>query len=154
VDLVPGATATFRRAGHILGSAMITLELRDDAGTRRVTFSGDVGRYDAPILPDPTPLAETDYLLVESTYGNRTHDPTPIAEQLQRVLSAAIARGGMTVVPAFAIGRTQDLMYFLAQLEDAGRIPHVPVFIDSPLANSATEVYRRHPEDVDEETFS
>ena len=111
---------TFRRAGHILGSASVHLELQAETRLRRVVFSGDIGRYAAPILPDPEPIGRADYIFVESTYGDRLHDTTPIPEQLERVIRAAVERGGALVVPAFAVGRTQELLYHLRALEEAG----------------------------------
>ncbi len=147
LSLAPGLTVSFKRAGHILGSASVTVELGQGAAGRRIVFSGDVGRYGAPILPDPAPIEQADYVVVESTYGDQLHDPEPIPEQLQRVLSAAIARGGGIVVPAFAIGRTQELVYHLAGLEESGRLPRLPTYVDSPMAIHATEVYLAHPED-------
>ena len=114
-----------------------------------MVFSGDVGRYGAPILPDPSPLGEADYIVVESTYGDRRHDPAPVLDELERVMRAAIARGGAIVVPAFAVGRTQELMYHLAALHRAYRLPRLPCYLDSPMAIDATEIYRAHPEDFD-----
>lgn len=149
IELAPGLTATFRRAGHILGSSSIHLAATAKGVTRTVVCSGDVGRYDAPILPDPDPIGVADALLVESTYGDRTHDEESIPDALTRLITDAHARGGPIVVPAFALGRTQELMYHLALLEDAGRIPRIPIYIDSPMALSATEIYRAHPEDFD-----
>jgi metallo-beta-lactamase family protein len=149
LSLVPGITASFSRAGHILGSASVTVEVGEGAARRRVVFSGDVGRYGAPILPDPAPIGEADYIVVESTYGDRAHDPEPIADQLERVIKSAVARGGAMVVPAFAVGRTQELMYHLAGLEKAKRIPQLPAYVDSPMAISATEIYCAHPEEFD-----
>ena len=147
--LAPGIGVTFRRAGHILGSATVTLDLDVANGRRRVVFSGDLGRYGAPILPDPMPIEQADYIVVESTYGDRQHDPEPIAAQLERVVTEAIARGGAIIVPAFAIGRTQELMYHLAGLEKAGRIPRLPTYVDSPMAIHATEIYCAHPEEFE-----
>ncbi len=149
VKLTEAISVSFVRAGHILGSAMIRVDLRTGPGARRLVFSGDVGRYDAPILPDPAPIGDADYIVVESTYGDRRHDPTPVADQLERVMTAAIARGGAIVVPAFAVGRTQALMYDLALLQRARRLPRLPSYLDSPMAINATEVYRAHPEDFD-----
>lgn len=126
VELAPDLHAWFRRAGHILGSAIVMVEAGGDAARRRVVFSGDLGRYGAPILPDPAPLDEVDAVVVEATYGDRRHDPEPIAAQLERVIMKAVDRGGAIVVPAFAIGRTQELMFHLAGLEKAGRIPTPP----------------------------
>jgi metallo-beta-lactamase family protein len=152
VQLLPGLPATFRRAGHILGSSSIHLELGAGAALRRLVFSGDVGRYAAPILLDPEPLGDADYVFVESTYGDRLHDTTPIPDQLERVVRAAVDRGGALVVPAFAVGRTQELIYHLRALEDAGRIPKLPTFVDSPMAIEATALYCSHPEDLDPDT--
>jgi len=149
VELAPGLWISFKRAGHILGSAMVTVEIGTGPGLRRVVFSGDVGRYGAPILPDPMPIEDADYVVVESTYGDRRHGPEPIPEQLERVMSEAIRRGGAIVVPAFAIGRTQELMYHLSGLERAGRIPPLPTYMDSPMAIEATEIYCAHPEDFE-----
>jgi metallo-beta-lactamase family protein len=143
--LAPGLRVTFRRAGHILGSATVTVEV----GGRRLVFSGDLGRYGAPILPDPMPIEEADDVVVESTYGDRRHDPAPIPSQLERVIKDAVDRKGAVIVPAFAIGRTQELMYHLAGLEKAGRIPRLPVYMDSPMAINATEIYCAHPEDFE-----
>jgi metallo-beta-lactamase family protein len=151
VELAPGLGFTFRRAGHILGSANVRLDLGEGSERRRVVFSGDVGRYGAPILPDPAPIDEADYIVVESTYGDRRHDPDPIAAQLQRLVMAAVARGGGIVVPAFAIGRTQELMYHLDGLEKTRQIPRLPIWLDSPMAIEATEIYCAHPEEFDGE---
>jgi len=140
---------SFKRAGHILGSAIVTVEIADGASRRRLVFSGDVGRYGAPILPDPAPLGDADYVIVESTYGDRRHDPEPIPAQLERVIKEAVARGGAIIIPAFAVGRTQELMYHLSHLEKAGRIPRLPTYVDSPMAIDATEIYCAHPEDFD-----
>jgi metallo-beta-lactamase family protein len=151
VDLAPGVRATFARAGHILGAAIVALDVDGGGGRRRIVFSGDLGRHGRPILPDPAPLGDADYVVVESTYGDRRHDPTPIGDQLERVITAALARGGAIVVPAFAVGRTQELMYHLDRLERAGRIPAIPTYVDSPLAIDATDIYAAHPEDFEGE---
>jgi metallo-beta-lactamase family protein len=149
VKLTDALSASFVRAGHILGSAMVRVDVTRAGAGRRIVFSGDVGRYGAPILPDPTPLGDADYVVVESTYGDRRHDPTPVLDQLESVMRAAIARGGAIVVPAFAVGRTQEVMYHLAQLQRAQRLPRLPSYLDSPMAIDATEIYRAHPEDFD-----
>ena len=141
-----GATAVLRPAGHILGSATVQL---DSEGTRLV-FSGDLGRYDRPILRDPEPVLAADVLLVESTYGDRPH-PTGAEDDLARVVSDAARRGGAILVPAFAVDRTQELLWMLRRLERAGRVPILPVYVDSPMAIEVTDVYRRHPEDCDPE---
>jgi metallo-beta-lactamase family protein len=151
LELAPGARATFVQAGHILGSAQLRVEIGDGGERRRIVFSGDLGRYDAPILKDPAPLGEVDYVVMESTYGDRAHDAEPIADKLERIFREAVARGGAVVVPAFAVGRTQELLYHLEQLESAGRVPRLPKYLDSPMAAAATRIYAATPEDFDEE---
>jgi metallo-beta-lactamase family protein len=151
VVLADAISVTFARAGHILGSATVSVDVTTEAGGRRIVFSGDVGRYDAPILPDPAPIGNADYIIVESTYGDRRHDPLAVLDQLERVMTAALGRGGAIIVPAFAVGRTQELMYHLALLWRAGRLPRLPSYLDSPMAIDATEIYRAHPEDFDDE---
>lgn len=147
-----GVTATYRTAGHILGAARLDLTVDAGGRRRRILFSGDVGRYGAPILEDPSPIGPApEALIVESTYGDRLHPREPIIDQLARVVNAAVARGGAIVVPAFSVGRTQDLMYHLTAAANAGRIPRFPVYIDSPMGIEATRVYRRHPEEFDAE---
>jgi len=142
-----GSTAILRRAGHILGSATVELRLGDREPLRLV-YSGDLGRWGRPILRDPELLAEADVVLVESTYGDRTHAADP-AEALARVIQESAARGGALIVPAFAVGRAQELIWTIRQLEDAGRIPSLPVFVDSPMAINVTDIYCQHPEDHD-----
>jgi metallo-beta-lactamase family protein len=138
-------TVTYRRAGHILGAATVDLKL--GAGPR-VVFSGDLGRYDRPILPDPEPVPEADVLLLESTYGDRRH-PAGTADELARVVRETAARGGTLLVPAFVVDRTQELLWMLQRLEDEKRIPVLPVYVDSPSATEVTKIYRRHAEDHD-----
>ena len=142
---VPGtdATVTFRRAGHILGASTVDLSW---AG-RRVVFTGDLGRYDDPIMFDPDPVAAADYLVMESTYGDRRHEPTDPVETLAAVVEKTVRRGGTVVVPAFAVGRAQTLLYHLWQLRSAGRLPDVPVYLDSPMAINASELLGRFPDD-------
>jgi metallo-beta-lactamase family protein len=147
--IAPGVALTFHRAGHILGSATALLDLDEPgAGARRVLFSGDLGRHGAPILPDPDPAPEADAVVVESTYGDRRHAPQP-RTALRDVVRDAVARGGALLVPAFAIGRTQELLYELRALEAAGEIPELPVFVDSPMAVDATSIHLAHREDHD-----
>ena len=143
-------TVTYRRAGHILGAATVDVKL--GAGPR-IVFSGDLGRYDRPILPDPDPVSEADVLLVESTYGDRIHPPGT-EDELTNVVTGIADRGGVLVVPAFVVDRTQELLWMLHHLEDAGRIPQLPVYVDSPSATDVTEIYLRHPEDLDEECLA
>ena len=139
-----GLTALLRRAGHILGSATVELQV----GGARLVFSGDLGRYDRPILCDPEAVPAADVLLLESTYGDRAH-AAGAEEDLARVVRGAAQRGGVILVPAFAVDRTQELLWMLHRLEEARRVPALPVYLDSPMAIEVTEIYRRHPEDYD-----
>lgn len=150
-DVTDGIRAQYWEAGHILGSASVVLELREGDTVRRVIFSGDVGRCDLPIIRDPSPpTGGADVVLCESTYGNRDHESVEGArEELGRVVRETAARGGRVLIPAFAVGRTQELVYDLHQLHRAGKIPAVPIFIDSPLATDATSVFAMHPEVFD-----
>lgn len=153
-EITRGVQVTLLDAGHILGSAMILLEVHERGRDVRFLFSGDLGRLNLPIVRDPTPMPATDVLLIESTYGNREHPPIQeTATQLAEIINTVIGRGGRVIIPAFAVGRTQDLIYDLQQLRRDGRIPDVPIYIDSPLAHNATEVYRLHPEAYDAETW-
>ncbi len=153
-QVVPGVQATFRDAGHILGSAGIELELRENGKTTRLGFSGDVGRQDMPIIHDPNKLRDLDVLIMESTYGDRFHKGTPdVEEELAQTVKRVAERGGKIIIPAFAVGRTQLIVYMLHKLFDQGRIPDMPIYVDSPLARAATQVFRTHPECLDRETF-
>jgi len=150
VQLSKMMTARFVPAGHILGSSFVAVDVNAKDGThRKVLFSGDLGRYEQPILNDPSQVDEADYLLVESTYGNRLHDRTDPKEELAAIINRTAERGGKIVVPAFALGRTQLLVYFLRELEDEGRIPVLPVSVDSPMGVDVTRLYSRHHEDHD-----
>jgi metallo-beta-lactamase family protein len=153
IALTDGVTAVFHDAGHILGSAIIELGLGAADGSRTIVFSGDLGRDGTPILRDPTPLARADHVVVESTYGNREHAPHEEAvEALVAAISEVAADAGVLLVPAFAIGRTQELIWVLDELVRAGRIERLPLYLDSPMASRATRVYREHPEAYDAET--
>ena len=145
--VLEGAKALFRCAAHILGAATVELQLgkRD---RQRVVFSGDLGRWDRPILRDPELVSEADILLIEATYGDRTHSPDPEGA-LAEVVKDAVKRGGALIIPAFAVGRVQELIWTLCKLEDDGRIPSLPVFVDSPMAIDVTDIYCRHPEEHD-----
>ncbi|MFY9528424.1 MAG: MBL fold metallo-hydrolase [Candidatus Acidiferrales bacterium] len=136
-------------AGHILGSSWLELTITENGRQTLVVFSGDLGRYDQPILKDPESPARADYLLCESTYGDRDHSPGTGEDTLADVVNRVAKRGGAVVIPAFAVGRTQLLMYFLRELEAQQRIPHLPVYLDSPMAISVTDLYVRHSEDHD-----
>ncbi len=151
-EIAPGVRLTFRQAGHILGSATAQLVVDDGDGRTTIAFSGDLGRRAAPLMPDPAPLAAADYVVVESTYGDRLHPAIPPAAELARVVREAAARGGMLIVPAFAVGRTQELLYVLRELEEAGEIPVLDVFVDSPMAIDATAIMLDHLGELDEGT--
>ncbi|HEY6061274.1 MAG TPA: MBL fold metallo-hydrolase [Gemmatimonadales bacterium] len=140
-------SVTYRTAGHILGAATVDLLL--GAGPR-VVFSGDLGRYDRPILPDPAPVPEADVLLLESTYGDRQH-PAGTGDELARVVNETVERGGALLIPAFVVDRTQEVLWLLQRLEEERRIPVLPVYVDSPSATEVTEIYRRHVEEQDGE---
>lgn len=151
-DVAPGIRATFLDAGHILGSAIIRLRVSENGSERIIVFSGDLGRHDTPIIRDPTTVSEADYLLVESTYGGREHEPQAeairiLAETVQLVAHA----NGVLLVPSFAVGRTQEVVWQLDRLLDEKRIPRLPLYLDSPMASKATDIYRRHSEYYDEE---
>mgnify|MGYP002778816684 CR=1 FL=1 len=140
VDLGGGLTYEYRAAGHILGAAMVLLH----GEGRAVLFSGDLGRPRDPILPAPAVVEEADYLIVESTYGDRAHATVDPSDALEEVIARTAGRGGSVVIPAFAVGRTQTLLYHIHHLREAGRIPDVPVYLDSPMAGAATRVFREH----------
>lgn len=143
-------SARFIPAGHILGSSFIEVQVNEpERAPVKVVFSGDLGRYDEPILNDPEPENDADYLLVESTYGNRLHDHTSPKDRLAEIINATAERGGKVIIPAFAVGRTQLVVYYLRELEDEGRIPILPVAVDSPMGVEATRLYSKHHEDHD-----
>ena len=155
VEVAPGITATFADAGHILGSAIIELRVRESDGgpATTIVFSGDLGRPGTPIIGDPTPMAEADYVIVESTYGGREHEPGDEAvRMLAEVVRAVDDAGGVLLIPSFAIGRTQEIVWELDRLIERGEIRELPLYLDSPMASRASDVYRRHPEFYDEET--
>jgi metallo-beta-lactamase family protein len=150
-ELPDGTRVRFLDAGHILGSAIVEVTLKNGGNPMRVVFSGDLGRYDALILRDPEPVDYADYLLVESTYGNRTHPPEEPLKELSSIINDTAKRGGMLVIPSFAVGRTQTLLYLLREMKERRVIPDLPVFVDSPMAQRVTEVFCQHIEDFDEE---
>ena len=150
VKLNKSLVARFTSAGHILGSSFIEIQVNEAAHPPlKIIFSGDLGRYDEPILNDPSPANEADFLLVESTYGNRLHDKTDPKDRLAEIINTTAQRGGKIIIPAFAIGRTQLLVYYIRELEDEGRIPVLPVAVDSPMGAEATRLYSRHQDDHD-----
>ncbi len=148
-----GIHVTLLDAGHILGSAIVLIESVERDRVVRLVFSGDLGQPDLPIVRDPTPMPPADALMIESTYGDREHPPLEdIKRDLAKVVNDVVDRGGRIVIPAFAVGRTQELVYHLHQLTYEGRIPEIPIYVDSPLAVNVTEAFRMHPECYDRET--
>lgn len=154
VEITKGLLCQRFDAGHMLGSSALVIEGRPGGGQPvRLAFSGDVGRVGLPIIRDPVALPEVDYLIMESTYGNRLHEATgKVTDKLADTVRRTAERGGKIIVPAFAVGRTQQVVLMLHELELAGRLPKIPIFVDSPLAVNVTEVFRRHPECFDDET--
>ena len=156
IPIANGVFLTFIDAGHILGSAQVVLDLQEFSTGRqkRFVFSGDIGRGSNDILNDPVIPENVDFLLMESTYGNREHDAdTEATAQIAEVINAAFDRGGKVIIPAFAVERTQQLIYVLHQLHEKGEIPEIPIFVDSPLAVNATEIFRIHPECFNAEVY-
>jgi metallo-beta-lactamase family protein len=152
---LPGVTATYHDAGHILGSAVTMLDFTANGRTKRVCMGGDLGRPRRPILRDPESPAGADVLVLESTYGDRNHsDEATTIQGLVDVVQRTVGRGGILLVPAFAVGRTQELVATLHELTQAGRLPELPIFVDSPMARSATAIFVRHPECFDAETLA
>jgi metallo-beta-lactamase family protein len=150
---IPGVIARFYEAGHILGSAGISLEIEEKGKKIRLWFSGDIGRYRMPLLRDPVLPDAVDYMIMESTYGDKSHsDPEKAFIEFRDVVKRTVERGGKVIVPAFAVGRTQELVYNLNEMMEDGSVPRVPVYVDSPLAVNATQVFRNHLECFDEET--
>ncbi len=151
-ELHPALKLRFREAGHILGSAICELEFKERARTRRLVFTGDLGRRNLPLLHDPEIVDGCDILITESTYGNRVHQPaSDLKQELLQIIKDAVNDGGKVIIPAFSLGRTQRVVYYLNQLTNEGLLPEVPVFVDSPLSNRLMSVYRRHADVLDEE---
>jgi metallo-beta-lactamase family protein len=150
--LIDGMVIEFIEAGHIIGSSCISVRLTGDGEARTILFSGDIGRKNTAILPDPEPLSESDYVLIESTYGSRNHkDEKDISEMLGQHIRETVEGGGNVVIPSFAVERAQELLYRLYKLRKNNQMPPVPVYLDSPMAMRITEVLRRHPESLGEE---
>ncbi len=150
---IPGVTARLVDAGHILGSAAVVLDIEEGRRKYRLWFSGDIGRRDLPLLRDPVLPEEADYLIMECTYGDKPHeDPQQAYDELRQVVTNTIGRGGKVIIPSFAVGRTQELVYDFHLMMDRGQIPPVPVYVDSPLAVNASDIFRAHPECFDEQT--
>ena len=151
-NIAQNVEVQFNDAGHILGSANITLKIKQkDGGYKHVGFTGDIGRPDRPILRDPQPMPPCDYLLCESTYGGQEHQgmPSDEADLLRVVKETCVEKRGKLIIPAFSVGRTQEIVYMMDRLETAGKLPSVPVYVDSPLAVDATDIFAMHPECYD-----
>jgi metallo-beta-lactamase family protein len=144
VKLLPGLSLIYHKAGHILGSAIAELVLSGKGTKKKIVFSGDLGRYDDPIMQPPTPVTEADILLVESTYGDRLNPADQVETDLAKIINEANDRKGVIIVPAFAVGRTQLMIYYFHQLMEKKLIPSLPIYIDSPMAISVTDLYERH----------
>ncbi|MCX7897059.1 MAG: MBL fold metallo-hydrolase [Rhodocyclaceae bacterium] len=156
IHLTPHLTATFFDAGHILGSASILLDVEEKGKRRRIVFSGDVGASNRPLLRDPTPPPPADVVIMEATYGDRLHKPlAPSIAELYDAIRDTFQRGGNVIIPTFALERAQEILYHLRAGIERGRLPRsMQVFLDSPMAISATEIFRRHPECFDEEAYA
>jgi metallo-beta-lactamase family protein len=153
VQISPGIRLTYIDAGHILGSAVVLLDVQRNGQSFRIAFTGDLGRKNLPVIRNPVPLDACDVYITESTYGNRVHDSiTDMKSELLDTVKSTIKRGGKVIVPAFSVGRTQELVYFLHELFKEGTLPNIPIFVDSPLSVNVTEVFRRHADCFDEET--
>lgn len=144
ISLIDGVRFRFRNAGHILGSSIIEIEIKGKSQTKRLVFSGDLGRYNQPVLRDPEVISVADVLIVESTYGDKNNPSTSPKEALAEIVSEASANEGCILIPAFALGRTQLVIYYLKELLEENRIPNMPVYIDSPMAISVTDLYKKH----------
>ncbi|MBX3298242.1 MAG: MBL fold metallo-hydrolase [Acidobacteria bacterium] len=156
-EVCEGITAAFSVAGHIMGASMVLVEMSGaaaDGSPIRFLFSGDLGHYDQPIVKDPAPPPDCDYLMCESTYGDRLHSESTAEDQIARIINEAVHRKGPILIPAFAVGRTQEVLYMIRELEEKGRIPVLPVIVDSPMAAQATQIYNRWHEEHDREYAS
>jgi len=151
VPVAPGLEAEFINAGHLLGSAFVRMRRSNGSGGT-IVFGGDLGRYARPVLPDPSPGVACDVLLVESTYGDREHPADDGGAQLARIVNETADRGGRLIIPSFAIGRVEEVLYWLKQLEDSNRVPVLPVYVDSPMAVQALEYYKRHAHELDHDS--
>lgn len=149
VPVMPGVTVEFLNAGHLLGSAYARLSVA--SGGRTLLFGGDLGRFGRPVLPDPTPVPHADLVVVESTYGDRQHPPDDGGAELAEIVTSTVAKGGKVIIPSFALGRVEELLYWIDRLEDERRMPEVPVYVDSPMAASVLQLYRERLSELDPE---
>ena len=150
-NVVPGVTVTFRVAGHILGSAFVEMSVNEGDKKTRLIFTGDIGQPNQPIIEDPAAAGGADFIITESTYGNRIHEAYDKEGELANIINDTVERGGNVIIPAFAVGRTQVLLYYFQKLQAEGKIPEIPIYVDSPMANRATQITMTNPEEYDEE---
>jgi metallo-beta-lactamase family protein len=153
-EICPGVTVRFRVAGHILGSAIVNLLITENGKQTKIIFSGDIGQPNVPILDDPYQISGADFIITESTYGNRTHEQADREQELLDIMKDALSRGGNVIIPAFAVGRTQVMLYYFQKLMSSGKLPVVPIMVDSPMAIKATKVMLINPDEYDEEAQS
>ena len=154
VKISEDVTVTFHEAGHILGSAMLEFEVRQRGESLRIIFSGDIGQWERPLIHDPTLFSAADYIVMESTYGDRDHaEGGDIEDQLARIVNTTVEAGGKVIIPTFAVERAQELMYYISRLVHENRIPDIPVYLDSPMAVDVTKIFRRHRDRFDDETW-
>lgn len=153
-EIVPAISIRFRNAGHILGSAMAEVWITEGEEKQKIVFSGDIGHPGQPIIKDPTYIEDADFLVMESTYGNRIHQHYNKEQKLAEIINETVSKGGNVIIPAFAVGRTQTLLYYFRQLFKAGQIPKIPVIIDSPLAISATDIFMHNIQEYDTEAYN
>ncbi len=154
-EVAPGISVTFLNAGHVLGSAIVVIDIEDEGECRRVAFTGDLGRRHLPILRDPEIPEGVDYLMTESTYGDRLHDPIEkMGDALASTIKRTFDRGGKVVIPSFALERAQEIIYELHRLQEQNRLPPMPVYVDSPLTVKLTDIFKLHPDCYDEEAFA
>ncbi len=149
--VLPGVEVTFRVAGHILGSAFVEMTVTEGKDKTRLIFTGDIGQPNQPIIADPMAVGGADFIVTESTYGNRLHEIYDKEGELARIINDTAERGGNVIIPAFAVGRTQVLLYYFQKLQAAGKIPELPIYVDSPMANKATQITLTNPDEYDEE---
>jgi metallo-beta-lactamase family protein len=153
IRVAKGITATWYDAGHILGSAMIEIAVTENGERRSIVFSGDIGQRGKPLIQDPSYFQYADYVVMESTYGDRDHEHTgKVEDQLEAIINDTVGRGGNVVIPVFAVERAQELMYYVSRLVHADRIPDIPIFLDSPMASDVTDIFRQHRDWLDDET--
>jgi metallo-beta-lactamase family protein len=154
LEIAEGLQVVFHDAGHVLGSAILEIIATENQKQRRILFSGDLGQSGKPLIRDPTDFDQADYVVIESTYGDRDHDQSgDVKSQLKEIINSTVQRGGNVVIPTFAVERAQEVMYHISQLVYEDQIPDIPIYLDSPMAVDVTEVFRRHRDDLDEETW-